>query len=136
MRRKSAFTLLELLIAAVVIVALASVAVPRYRGSVLRAEVAKARHAMALIAEAEQIIRSETGNFVNVPNPANLDNRIGTNVSGIDLRSVQNDQMWLYTVQGGVVTAQKQTGFCSGAQPANSVTLDLNTGVFAEGGCF
>lgn len=78
--KKYAFTLIELLIVLVIIGILATLAIPRYQGMVIKAQGAEAMTALRSLADAVWSYKTETGDFprkdVEGPFPTVLDVKI------------------------------------------------------------
>ena len=134
-RWHTSFTILELLIVAVIIAILAAAGSIQYTKTLLKARVAKARHGIALIAEAERICQADsaTGSFIAIGSGDSVETKIGTNVSGIALAALDNDADWGYTVvaASGVVTATKSTTPCQN----DTITYDIDDGTWTIAGC-
>ena len=86
------FTLVELIIVIIVIAVLATVAVPQYFKAVSRAKVAKAQHAISLIAQAEKMYRAEMDVYIAAASPT----LATTFVKQVDLKDVDMDESWGY----------------------------------------
>ena len=120
---KDSFTLLELVIVIVILAILTSIATLQYNKSIIHTHLAKAQHAISLIAEAEKIYQLEVGSYVDVSD-GNFDNIIGSGgPSGISLTDIDNDSSWDYQVRGNTITATFKKN-------NKTVTYNMDTGAF------
>ena len=130
------FTLIELMMVVIIIGVLASFAVPQYFRMVAKAKGAKAKHALALIAQAEQIVRTESGSYVAAANSAALEAALGEAVTGIELTQVASDTDFGYGVTGvGLITATPKGSFGT-CKVADLITFDVASGVVTAGVCW
>ena len=108
---RKGFTLIELLIVVIIIGILATLAVPQYLKATERAKIAKAKHAMALIAQGEKFYRAEMDTYIAF-GAGGANAALG---SYIELADVDADDDWGYGV-GNVsastftVTATRKAG--------------------------
>ncbi len=131
-----AFTLLELMIVVVILAILAATASVRYGKIVLKSKVAKARHAISLIGEAEKIFEVENDGYQDTAT-GSIDTDIGSGATGINLSELDNDSIFQYRVSGGVISAEPQSGVKVGSCTAgDKITYDLNSGSWTMDSCY
>jgi len=122
---KKGFTLIELIIVVIIIGVLATIAVPQYLKAVTKAKVAKAKHAMGLIAQGEKMYRGENDTYITVVD-GGFNAALGTYV---ELTDIDADTDWNYDANTGAdtytITASKIAAPAAGA----TITLD-NTGAW------
>jgi prepilin-type N-terminal cleavage/methylation domain-containing protein len=117
---KKGFTLLEFLIVVVVIAVLATLAVPQYIKAVERSKQGKARHALALIAQAEKMYRGDNDIYINV-NDGSFNSDLGDYT---ELAEVDSDIDWDYAVGGATNTGFTVTATrVDGPNSTETVTL-------------
>jgi len=106
-----------------------------YHKVVVKAKAGKAKHAIALIAEAEKMYMVDYGVYWEVGADA-VEATIGTAVSGMKLEVVDNDTLFTYSVTaGGEIRAINTTAI--GKCPAGTViTSDIATGVTVVPACY
>ena len=126
-RMRKGFTLLELLIVVIVIGVLAGIAVPQFLNSVEKAKIAKAQHALGLIAQAEKMYRAEHDVYTTAIDP-DLDHYV-------EMTQIQNDPDWDYSViaiaqVGAAPTFTLQAMRQTGSYTGQTILLDQD-GVFA-----
>lgn len=134
-RSRVCFTLLELVIVAVIVSILASLGVGYYRKVIIKAKVGKAKHAISLIVEAEKIYELDNGIYVAIVAGA-VDATVGTNVTGINLAAVDNDTDFKYSVTGaGLVQAKNPVpiGTCG---VNTTISFNLAVGTWTIPACY
>ncbi len=90
------FTLVELIVVVIVIGILATIAVPAYLKVTERAKGAKAKSAMALIAQGEKLYRATNDTYIN----AVADGADAILGSYVELKAVDNFTDWQFAVSG------------------------------------
>jgi len=137
-RNHDCFTLLELVIVCVIIAILASLGVGYYRKVIIKTKAGKAKHAISLIAEAEKMYRMSYGVYWPVGAGA-VNAGIGTNITGMNIGTVDNDTDFNYSVTGGAanvdINANNPTaiGTCGAG---SLIILNLPTGSWIIPGCY
>jgi prepilin-type N-terminal cleavage/methylation domain-containing protein len=120
--KKKSFTLIELLIVVIVIAILATLALPQYVKAVERAKDGKAKHHLALIAEAEKMYRADNDAYIAVSGDA-VNAALGNYV---ELVEVDNDTDWTYSGTASAstftITATRDGGPNTGE--TNTLTQD------------
>jgi len=117
MKRKSGFTLIELILVVTVIMALALIAIPNYSKSKQRAIEKEAIANVKLMAAAERIYKMEQGSYAICS---------GATACNTALKLILNATNWAYSVDGSgniTATAQASTGM-SGCSYTLSPTYD------------
>ncbi len=127
---KRGFTLIELIIVIIIIGVLATLAVPQYLKSTERAKVAKAKHAMGIIAQAEKMYRAQNDTYIDIGANA-ADANLG---AFTELADIDNDPDWAYTTENittntFTVRATRENGSMTGS----SITI-TEAGVWDETG--
>ena len=133
--RYKSFTLVELLIVVIIVGILSSLGVGYYHKVVVKAKVGKAKHAIVLVAKAENIYSLNNDAYIAVAAGA-VEATIGTAVTGINLSAVDNDTDFTYSVTAaGVVSASNPAaiGSCAAGTP---ITFDIPTGVINVPACY
>lgn len=115
MRRQAGFTLIELLVALAIIALLLSVAVPRYMGTMSRAEEATLKESLAVMRDAIDKHYSDTGKY-----PVSLEELVAKRY----LRSVPEDPM-TQTAASWVVVAP--------ADPQLGAVFNVKSGAVGAG---
>jgi len=109
---KKSFTLVELIIVVIIVMILASFAIPQFIQSVERAKGGKAKRALGLIAQAEKIYRIDNEHYIDAQSP-NLESALSND---IDLDAIDKDASldWQYVVEATpntfIVTATRLDG--------------------------
>lgn len=130
MKKRHAFTLIELIIVVIVIGILATLAVPQFLKATERAKIAKAKNALGLLAKAEKLYRAERDTYVNTAaRRANA-----TLGSYMELQDVDSDADWTYVVGGVNTTAFTATATRVGGS-INGCTITLNQNSNMVDGC-
>ncbi len=134
-RKRLTFTILELIIAVIIVGILATLGKVTYHKVAVKAKAGKAKHAIALIAEAEKMYKVDYGSYWVVAADA-VEATIGTAVSGMNLDVVDNDTLFTYSVTaGGQIRASNTTAI--GSCPAGTlITSDIATGVINVPACY
>lgn len=114
--KKSAFTLLEIMIAVIIVGILTTIAVPQYIRSTEKAKAGKAKSNMALIAKAEHMYHQDFSNYHDLDSG---DSAEGSSLSDyMELAGVDRDSDWLYYTSTSTswftVWAERTTGPCAG----------------------
>ena len=136
--RMPSFTLIELLITVIIVGVLAGLGVSYYINVMAKSRASKARHALALIAEAEKMYRIDYGVYCAVAADA-VEVTIGTTVTGMNLAAVDNDTDFTYSVTVGVgnniISANNPAVI--GTCPVNTpIAYNLDTGAISVPGCY
>ncbi len=125
---RKGFTLVELLIVVIVIAILATLALPQYIKAVARARIGKAKHHLALVAEAEKMYRADNDVYVAFTN-AELANTNAGLGNYVELVEVSADEDWEYSGTAAVanpptftLTATREEGPYVGS----TITLNQN----------
>jgi type IV pilus assembly protein PilE len=127
---KRGFTLIELIIVIIIIGVLATLAVPQYLKSTERAKVAKAKHAMGIIAQAEKMFRAQNDTYVDIGADA-ADAALG---AFTELADIDADPDWAYTTENiSTNTFTVRATRENGSMATNSITLNEG-GVWDETG--
>ena len=123
MKKRQAFTLIELIIVVIVIGILATLAVPQYMKATERAKIAKAKNAIALISKAEKLYRAENDTYITTSDWSNA----GPLDPYVELTDIASDGDWTYGAVGDTstftVTAKRVLPSMMGAC---TITLDQN----------
>lgn len=116
--KKSAFTLLEIMIAVIIVGVLTTIAVPQYIRTTEKAKAGKAKSNMALIAKAQHMHHQDFAEYKEVNNGDSTEN---TSLSDyIELTGVDRDDDWEYGVGATsthdwfTVRAVRTSGPCKG----------------------
>ena len=133
--KHKSFTLIELLIAVIIVGIIASMGVGYYRKAVVKAKAGKAKHAISLIAEAEKIWQIDNGSYVAVGAGA-VDVTVGTNATGMNLAAVDNDTDFTYSVTDAGLISGSNTKVIGTCVIDTVITLDLPTGVWSIPACY
>lgn len=133
--RYKSFTLVELLIVIIIISVLASVGVGHYRKGVVKAKAGRAKHAIALIVEAEKIYKIDRGYYLTVVADAG-EATIGTAVTGMNLAIVDNDTDFTYSVTAAGVVSASNTAAIGSCTAGTQITFDLFTNVVNVPACY
>ncbi len=118
MKKKSGFTLIELVVVLVIIGILSIVAVPMYRGYVSRAMAAEGRALLGSVAASEKIYYAEHGGYFVVGNT-------GFDVT-LDVDARMNTYFQTYSVACANANAsgfQDFTGTANGTGEANNIVV-------------
>ena len=134
-RSHYSFTLVELLIAIVIIGILVSLGIMQYRKVIPKAKASKAKHALALIAEAEKMYRVDYGVYWPVVAGA-VEATIGSGVTGMNLAAVDNDIDFTYSVNAADVISANNPAAIGACAAGTPITYDLLTGVITVPGCY
>jgi len=134
-RRHLAITLIELIIVVIIVSILASIGVRHHMNVRAKTKAAKAKHAIALIAEAEKMYRMDYGVYWPVAAGA-ADARIGTNVTGINLTVVDNDSDFTYSVTGAGLISGRNTKVIGTCGVGSAITLNLPTDAWNIPACY
>ena len=131
MKKRHAFTLIELIIVVIVIGILATLAVPQFLKATERAKIAKAKNALGLLAKAEKLYRAEKDTYVvTAVNGANT--VLG---SYMELQDVDADQDWSYAVGGVSASGFTATATRLGSGSIVGCTITLNQTSTMVDGC-
>lgn len=128
MRKRTGFTIIELLIVVIIIGVLATIAVPQFTKAIEKAKMSKAQNMIGIITKAQAMIYAETDNYSNdLTGATGLKNYIA------EIRS--NDGSWTYTTITG--TAALTVGATRSGGKYNSCTLTYtaSTGQMVSAGC-
>jgi len=136
-KNRVCFTLLELVIVSVIIVIIAGLGAVHYLKVVVKTKAGKAKHAISLIAEAEKIYRVDNGVYINFGyDQSNA--TIGTNVTGMNLATIDNDTDFRYRVTGtNLIRGRPRAAI--GSCPANNageIRYTLSTGNWTVPACY
>lgn len=132
------FTLVELMIAVIIIGILAAIGLVSYGRVTVKAKAGKAKHAISLIAEAEKMYQMSYGVYRPVGVGA-VNIGIGTNATGMNISAVDNDTDFTYTVTGDAadVDINAHNTIALGTCGVGSlITLNLPTGSWTIPGCY
>lgn len=124
---KKHFTLLELILVVVIIAILAAIAMPLYYKAITKSVVSKAKHGINLVAQAEKLLKTEAGVYASVA-AGQVDPTIGEPVTGVNLKDLDTDIEWTFTVDVGasnIIIARKKRNPYSGS----TVTYNLDNGI-------
>jgi len=126
--KKRAFTIVELLIAVIIIGILTTLAIPQYSKAVEKSKAAKAKYALSLIRQAEELYFD---NYDAYTATGTLDTLISKLNPYIELSQLINDSDWTYEVSSATTNpncldllARRTTG--AYATMAFGQTCDLN----------
>ncbi len=134
-RKRPSATLVELLLMLIIISVLASIGVSYYVNIIPKTKAAKARHAIALIAEAEKMYRMDKG--VYWPAAAGAVNAaIGTAVTGMNLAAVDNDTDFDYSVTGTGRIRAINPGAIGRCAAGTQIRFETSTGVLTVPACY
>jgi len=106
--KKAAFTLLELMIVVIIVGVLASLAMPRFQGAIIKAKMAELYNTVDVIERAEEIYYYRYENYAaaidgisggDLPPHANSDHQEFRDVLGVD---IPNNSEFIYAVCYGV----------------------------------
>ena len=134
-RNRACFTLLELVIVSVIVGILASLGVGYYRKVGVMAKAGKAKHAITLVAKAEEIYSLNNDSYIAVSADA-VEATIGTAVTGINLAVVDNDTDFIYSVTGAGLISGRNTKVIGTCGVGSAITLNLPTGVWNIPTCY
>ena len=102
-RLVKAFTLMEVMVAIIVIAILVSIALPFYRKAVERTKNKEAKTSLGIVSASEQTLYYETGNYADCSSTSDCNTKLKLSLSGKD---------WKYSVtsntSGFTVAAQRQ----------------------------
>ena len=135
-RNHYSFTFVELIIGIVILAILAAVGIGQYRKTVPKIKAGKAKHALALIAEAEKMYEMDQGFYPVIPATA-VDATVGINATGMNLAAVDNDSDFQYSANAaGIISASNivAIGTCPVGTP--NFTYDLATGEINVPACY
>ncbi len=136
-KNRVCFTLVELVIAVVIIAILAALGLSFYRNTITKTKGAKAQNAISLIIEAEKIFRLGNNVYINFNN-GQANAIVGTTVTGINLGAVDADNDFRYRVTGVDLIRgrpRRQIGTCPAAN-AGEIRYRLSTETWTIPGCY
>lgn len=134
-QRHLAFTFVELVIVAVIVSSLGGVAVNHYIKTMPKTRAAKAKHVLALIAEAEKMYKIDKGSYVPV-GAGNINAAIGAMVTGINLADVDNANDFVYSVTGANLIEANNLITIGSCSPGSIISFNLSTGVLTVPPCY
>ena len=133
--RKAGFTLVELMVVAIIVAILAAVAIPLMSGNRERAAATEAQAGCSTIATAQRVARAQYGSYTNVG--ANITSLPGINTGDLN-GTYFNDGSYGCVVAGNgfVITATVRAGAPDGILAGGQVimTVDATTGAASWSG--
>jgi len=134
-RRRLAFTILELMITVIIVGILAFLGRVSYHKVVVKTKTGKAKHAIALIAEAEKMYKVDNGFYLPVVADA-VEATIGTAVTGMNLAVVDNDTIFTYSATAAGVVRASNTVVIGSCPVGTLITFDISTGAIDIPACY
>jgi len=133
MRRRKAFTLMELVIVVVIIAILAAVGFPSYFQAVRKAKIGKPRANLGEIRKVQLAYEAVTGSWIAIPLSQNVALQVdlddleqdNDHTTGVDIRLFFFDNDYTYVRAGDVVTAAP----VNAGSGLPTSTMNLRTGV-------
>ena len=134
-RKRLTFTLVEMVIVAIVICVIMVLGVTNYRKVAVKARAGKAKHAISLIAEAEKMYKVDVGGYVTVAADA-VEATVGSLITGMNLAGVDNDTDFEYSVTGAGVVSASNTAAIGSCAIGTAITFNMSTGVITVPECY
>ncbi|MCK4912532.1 MAG: hypothetical protein KAS05_02280 [Candidatus Omnitrophica bacterium] len=125
------------MVVCVIVSVLATIGLLAYRKVIIKAKAGRARNALSLIAQAEEIWRIDNnGAYRTISWGQTVNPRVGTAQTGVNLRAVDSDPEFAYRVTAAGM-AQARNKVALGACPVNRIIqLNLVSGAWAINWCY